>query len=970
MVYRRATVRAAGCLLMCAVILAGVTARAGEGPDALAVLTLEQSGVTQGLCLVVGAHEEKLVAALAAESGLYVQACTRDSKSVQAGRAALEAAGVADRASILWREVDHLPYADDLVNLLVVPRWGSELLTAAEVVRVLAPGGTAIVGADAGAVAKLRAGLKKVGVEKCEELPRKGWLKFVKPVNLGLGVWTHIKGGADQSYVSADRVVGPWKEIRWFGGPRWGSLYISYGALVTAAGRIYYKESRQAPTGAQWHLVARDAYNGFELWRINSGPTWLKTYYLIDYRLTCDESRVYVVEGRTLLARDGRTGKEVRQYLPGFVPRAVTASGDFLLASTRGRMAALDKTSGAVLWNRTCGSHPAADGVTAYVASALDIEAIEMATGKPRWKTKIHGLPAKVSQAFTVTVMYKADLVYVVAAEKYKKIGLLAAFDAKTGSPLWKRDGKWTHGVLPFDDEVWCMDRNNKNKKDNMAALVLDSRTGEQKRKFQANGSVMGKCWRARATANHILYGNGWYLDRKSGVARGQTDSRSPCQLGQHPANGLTYFMPHHCDCGVTLRGFLALSKPGKREWFPADRKARTAPLFRTSIMAVPANDQPDDWPVYRKDIRRSNAVTSTLPERLRKLWSEKVGTGRLTQPTVAYGRIFVAERQTHRVSARDAANGKELWSFIADGTIEYSPTLHKGLCLFGTGGGSVYALDAASGKEIWRLRAAPAQKYIGDRNQFGSPWPVIGGVMMFKGVAHFGVGRSRAQPGGLWLFAVDPATGGIKWRIRAGSSGDMFTSDGTALIHTAKGYSPKDGSKVWPWKASALRGVLRTTRYLGTVSIADYMACVEPRLSYKKHIELTDGRIKGEALAFNDKVSVAAWRYTPGVPDWKKKENTNKYFLHAAGAVKWNVHDIKQQMVAMVLAGDRAYAAGVPTSRDPKGKGELWVISMADGKKLQAIPLAAWPVYDGLSASSGRLYLATMDGRLTAFGK
>ncbi len=963
----RTAARVAYCLLMCAVMFTGVTARAGEGPDAVAALTLEQSGVTQGLCLVVGAREEKLVAALVAGSGLYVQACTRDSTGVKAGREALVAAGAHDRASVVWREADHLPYADDLVNLLVVPRWGSERLDAKEVVRVLAPGGTAVLGTDENAAA-LRAELKRAGVAKPEALPRSGWLKFVKPVNPRLGVWTHIKGGADQSYVSADRVVGPWTEMRWFGGPRWGSLYISYGALVTAAGRIYYKESRTAPGGAQWHLVARDAYNGFELWRILSGPTWVKTYNLIDYRLTCDESRVYVVEGRTLIARDGKTGEEVRQYLPGFVPRVVTASGNFLLASTRGRMAALDKTSGAVLWKRPCRSHPAADGTMAYVASADEIEAVEMATGKPRWKSKVAGMPTTPSQTLVVTVMHKAGVVYVVPAQKWKKQGQVAAFDAKSGAPLWKRDGKWSHGVLPFQDEVWCMNRDGKSKKDNMAALVLDARTGSQKRQFQANGNVMAKCWRARATARYILYGNGWYLDRKSGVARGQTDSRSPCQLGQHPANGLTYFMPHHCDCGVTLRGFLALSKSGLRNWFSAGQKNGTAPLFTTGAKAAAAEDQPDDWPVYRRDMRRSNAVTSKLPAQLQKLWSEKVGTGRLTQATAAYGLVFVAERQGYRVSARNAATGKGVWSFIADGTIEYPPTLHKGLCLFGTGGGSVYCLDAKSGKEIWRLRAAPAQKYIGDRNQFGSPWPVIGGVMMLNGVAHFGVGRSRAQPGGLWLFAVDPATGKIKWRVRAGSSGDMFVSDGEVLVHTAKAYRPKDGTYSWRWKPPV--GLLRTTRYLGVVSIADYIACVEPRLSYKKHIELTDGRIKGEALAFNDKVSVAAWRYTPGVPDWKKKENTNKYFLHAAGAVKWNVHDVKQQMVAMVLAGDRAYAAGVPTSRDPKGKAELWVISVADGRTLQTVPLEAWPVYDGLSASSGRLYLATMDGRLTAFGK
>ena len=82
---------------------------------------------------------------------------------------------------------------------------------------------------------------------------------------------------------------------------------------MTAGGRIYYKESRRAPGGSQWHLVARDAYNGFELWRAMSGPIWHKTTYT-DFTLTCDEERVYLVEGRTLLARDGKTGETVWEH--------------------------------------------------------------------------------------------------------------------------------------------------------------------------------------------------------------------------------------------------------------------------------------------------------------------------------------------------------------------------------------------------------------------------------------------------------------------------------------------------------------------------------------------------------------------------------------------------------------------------------------------------------------------------------
>ena len=61
---------------------------------------------------------------------------------------------------------------------------------------------------------------------------------------------------------------------------------------------------------------------------------------------------------------------------------------------------------------------------------------------------------------------------------------------------------------------------------------------------------------------------------------------------------------------------------------------------------------------------------------------------------------------------------------------------------------------------------------------------------------------------------------------------------------------------------------------------------------------------------------------------------------------------------------------AGLPVSRDPKEKSELWVLSGADGRKLQTLQLDSRPVYDGLSAAGGRLYVASEEGVLTCYGK
>ncbi|HOX07808.1 MAG TPA: PQQ-binding-like beta-propeller repeat protein [Planctomycetota bacterium] len=956
----RNEIRAALTTLILAALCLGSAgaATAGESAADLAAAAVKASGHEQGLCLVLGETDGALTAALAKASRLYVQGCTWEAGSVAAARGALVAAGAANNASLVAIEGEGLPYADNLVNVIVAGPGAGRGVTAAEILRVLAPGGLALVRAD------LEAGAKAAGARDVKASALPGWVQFGKAVDPAFDVWTQNSGGADQSSVNNDKAAGPWAELRWVGDPRWGALYCVYRGRVTAGGRIYYKENRAAAGGGVvvW-LVARDAWNGTELWRIPTGPP--PKYGSVDNTLTCDETRVYSVEdNKALTARDGKTGKKLLEYAPGFMPTVATSTGSVLLTCDLGvspavarKVAALDKDSGKILWSRPGIAHPAAEGDAAFVLGAGELEAVTIATGASQWKApvpKVNGSPR---------VFCKAGVVYVQHKPTWTPPSYLGAFDARKGEQLWKRDNpSGGFGTLATPEGVWLLEH-GKN------AAVLDPRTGAETHSYPVKG--LGKCFPPTGCANFLLYCSSSYLDLKSGAETNQTTVRSPCALGHVPANGLTYFLPHHCSCHVTLRGFLAMAARSKsKAWLP-EGKDGAPQLFTSGPAPAAAAEGPEDWPMFRKDPARSNFTTTKLPTELKPLWSEKAGASRLTQAVVAYGLVCAAEPQTHRVFARDATSGKELWSFVADGRTEWAPALTKGLCIFSTGAGSVYALDARTGKEVWRLRAAPVEKYIAEEGQFASAWPVVGGVMPQNGEIFFSCGRSAGVDGGMWVFAADAATGKVRWRTKGGTSGDLFLSDGKELMLTRVRYSIANGGRVGGGKEPP--GLLRATPYLTYVSVMDLMATVEPLLASNKHEELTDGRITGEALAFSDKLGVAAWRYRFGVPkEMMKKGKENHRFIYAVseGKNRWLLdEDIRQQMLGVVLAGETAYLAGVPASLDPKDKGELWVLSGTDGKKLQTLTLDSKPVYDGLSAAGGRLYLAAEDGTLTCFG-
>jgi hypothetical protein len=84
---------------------------------------------------------------------------------------------------------ERLPYVDNLVNLIVADKLGDVPMD--EVLRVLAPGGVALIGGK----------------------------KTVKPWPKEMDEWTHYLHGPDNNAVANDTVIGPPKHYQWIGSP-------------------------------------------------------------------------------------------------------------------------------------------------------------------------------------------------------------------------------------------------------------------------------------------------------------------------------------------------------------------------------------------------------------------------------------------------------------------------------------------------------------------------------------------------------------------------------------------------------------------------------------------------------------------------------------------------------------------------------------------------------------------------------
>jgi outer membrane protein assembly factor BamB len=125
---------------------------------------------------------------------------------------------------------------------------------------------------------------------------------------------------------------------------------------------------------------------------------------------------------------------------------------------------------------------------------------------------------------------------------------------------------------------------------------------------------------------------------------------------------------------------------------------------------------------------------------------------------------------------------------------------------------------------------------------------------------------------------------------------------------------------------------------------------------------------------------------------DWKLRQGL-PMSEQSAVQVKWLVDKPPLQVRAMVLADQVLFVSGPPdvfdeekafyTLDEPqvreklaeqsdlfKGKkgGLLWAVSAASGKKLAEFQLDSLPVWDGMAASRGKLYMTTLNGEVISF--
>lgn len=922
---------------------------------------VSQSQVNGGLIVHLGCPDEKLIAAFASDDRFVAHGLTTDDESQRRMRAALNRRGLYGKASVERLSSKKLPYADQLVRLLVVEETLG--VPQSEFQRVLCPGGLLYAKESA------------------------GWSMTVKPWPESLDQWTHIRHGADNNAVSHDQVVGPPTNVRWISDqPRGQRGDVETQAIVTSAGRMFVVTK----DGKELSVVARDAFSGIPLWRRSYSYKLPGLSYRTFWRqapLLAIDDRVYLA-GRALDASTGRT--------------SFTFSGDPKVCAdgilVTSQMAALDAETGRELWR-----HPAAgqgmviaggrlyfvEGAWPETGGPITLVCLELKTGKEQWRRKFD-LPAPANRPAGLYDGYSpnstpngllASIVHhrgVLALEVTRTyIYLFSAADGKHIRSLrYKNWAPYASGLraLMIDGRLWLPEYIEGERFDHGCTInAYDLTSGEKVKTLKLETPVRQRCRPPLASQKYFFLGGMNFVDINSSESGSFPVVRSACHIGLVPANGLLYVAPTHCRCYSMIPGYVALECRSQN----IDTLAKannTDHLHKGAAygnkLSKPKQAVNGDWPTFRQDSMRRAHVPATLPGGLKLLWENKLSSESLSPPVVADKVAVVSLPDSHRIEAMNVADGSRRWSFVAGGRIYGSPTITDGACVFGCTDGWVYAVRLSDGELMWRNLAAPTERRIMVSGQLESAWPALGSVTVAKGTVCAVAGRHNMAEGGIVLTGFNLHSGRKQWQIETPHRDLLNPLSGGAYENISKPYTDisdprpsagaiagwfvNDGSSVQIDRLGAFDAATGKQQALFDKRLdSEYRGGFRPLKNRSPRpdfgqwlLSADDGKLSCR-VEKGKPVQVENAEATPLIGE----TGTNTVTAIASTGADW-----------IVLAKNANASFQSPDSK-------LIIYDKATKKIRQEIPVRGQLVPHGLAVAGKQVFVTTMDGRLLCFG-
>lgn len=339
---------------------------------------------------------------------------------------------------------------------------------------------------------------------------------------------------------------------------------------------------------------------------------------------------------------------------------------------------------------------------------------------------------------------------------------------------------------------------------------------------------------------------------------------------------------------------------------------------------------------MFRGDAAHSGVQPGAAPRLMPRVkWAFPTGDRVVSSPAWHDGTLYFGSDDGH-VYAVDAASGTQRWKARTGGPVSSSPAVADGRVHVLSYDGRLHALDARTGSTLWKFASAGERRFearglhgMQPRMQtFADPFDVfLSSPVVAEGAVYFGSGDGH-------VYAVDAASGALRWKFRTGDvvHASPAYADGLVYVGSWDGrlyaLDARSGQERWQFQGGLDPLIFNQQGFQSSPSVADGVVYSGSR---DAHVYALDARTGQEKWRF---ATGASWVIsTPAVSQGRVYFGTSDTALYHVVDAATGRQVLQQPSLAYIfsspsIAGDVVLVGvlnGTLQARDKASGALLW---------------------------------------------